>query len=494
MAEINGTVTPVMTVNGAVGVGGKQSNEGGSGISQSQLDATVQRVVSAAINAESERVNREIATLKEQARVQILPRVCFVDDDGAVEAKTVLFPWLQAQNVPYTFAIATGDTASGDPRFASWDDLRAMQADSRVSWSCHAVGDDVMTDYTAEEMGARYAQWRRDMAAHGLRSDATTVMYNHGSYVQDTIDRAVSKYFRYGFTVVKGINTAPLDAFHMKRVGLFPTDGSYTIAQAKTLVDQLVALQTGVVIFFTHAYYETFNLSGLTELVNYIRAKGVEIAPLEETLRLYEAAVSCECGDWVEAAGDPEYSKSLAQATSATSGQKVNNSSAQNCVMTVPVAGGKRIKASGTAYSNNGMVSWLDSEGRVIGCIWQAPDKSGDNARFSLELPVPYGAERVMVSGNSSRQLPRVEVLSTGSGGVSRQEFEDYKSQQFESIADAKEDSLPKSPANWEPWTVEEQAAARERIAIRTMTQEAYDLLPIDQRAGIIIITEEESV
>lgn len=40
-------------------------------------------------------------------------------------------------------------------------------------------------------------------------------------------------------------------------------------------------------------------------------------------------------------------------------------------------------------------------------------------------------------------------------------------------------------------WTPEEQAASRERQGIRTMTQESYDLLPLDQRTGIIIITEE---
>lgn len=392
----------------------------GGGITQEELDRAL-RQNSAADQAHADEA---VGDLAEKTGVKIRPRVCFVDDDGGAPVPTVLFPWMQEHDVPYCFAIATGDIETGGDSFASWADLRAMQADSRVSWSCHAINDDVMADYTPEQMEAKYQRWRRDMTAHGLRSDAITVMYNHGSSVQETIDKVVSKYFRYGFSTTKGINTAPFDSYHMLRVGLFPRDGSYTLAQAKVLVDQLVAVGTGIVVFFTHCYVESFDLDGLTELVEYIRAKGVEITGLEDALRLYDPKTACDCGEWVEVSGEPEYQKSIAKATSATAGQKVANSSDQNCVLTVQVSG-KRVRAAGTAYSDNGMISWLDAEGRVIGCIWQEPNKSGDNARFSLELAVPYGAAQVMVSGNSGRQLPRVEVLSSGSGGgVSHEELE----------------------------------------------------------------------
>lgn len=392
----------------------------GGGITREELDQAL-RQNSAADQAHTDEA---VSDLAEKTGVKIRPRVCFVDDDGGAPVPTVLFPWMQEHDVPYCFAIATGDIETGGDSFASWADLRAMQADSRVSWSCHAINDDVMADYTPEQMEAKYQQWRRDMTAHGLRSDAITVMYNHGSSVQETIDKVVSKYFRYGFSTTKGINTAPFDNYHMLRVGLFPRDGSYTLAQARSLVDQLVAVGTGIVVFFTHCYFESFDLDGLTELVEYIRAKGVEITGLEDALRLYDPKTACDCGDWVEVSGEPEYSCTIAQATSTNAGQKVANSSAQNCVLTVQVSG-KRVRAAGTAYSLNGMISWLDAGGRVIGCVWQEANKSGDNARFSLELPVPYGATAIMVSGNSGRRLPRVEVLSTGSGGgVSHEELD----------------------------------------------------------------------
>ena len=48
---------------------------------------------------------------------------------------------------------------------------------------------------------------------------------------------------------------------------------------------------------------------------------------------------------------------------------------------------------------------------------------------------------------------------------------------------------LPKSPADWEQWTAEEQAAARNNIGIHKVTQSEYDALT--DTSGIYIIVEE---
>lgn len=48
---------------------------------------------------------------------------------------------------------------------------------------------------------------------------------------------------------------------------------------------------------------------------------------------------------------------------------------------------------------------------------------------------------------------------------------------------------LPKSPANWEPWTADEQSSARNNIGIHKVTQSEYDALT--DTSGIYIIVEE---
>lgn len=50
-------------------------------------------------------------------------------------------------------------------------------------------------------------------------------------------------------------------------------------------------------------------------------------------------------------------------------------------------------------------------------------------------------------------------------------------------------DKLPKSPADWDEWSAEEQAAARGRMGIHTVTQAEYDALT--DTSGIYIIVED---
>ena len=405
----------------------------GGGVTREELDAALrqnsavdQAFASASAQAVADSTAERLAEIREDAHILNRPRIVFMDDDGGAQAYSVLYPWMQQHGVPYSFAISSGDVSASD-RFATWAQLQEMQTSPLVSWVCHSVGDDSMADYTAEQMAERYAQWRRDMASHGLKSDARAVAYNRGTSVQSTIDAVVSKFFRAGFTVTKGINAAPLDWFHLKRVGLFPSDGSYTLAQAKAQVDALADAETGFVCFFTHCYYPTFDLDGLTELVGYIRSKGIEISGVEDVIELYESMSGCECGEWTELPGNAETSRQLAKATSSAPGLPTTASTA-NAVLSVPLAPYptvRTIRASGTAYSLYGMISFVDVEGRLIGCKWQEDSKSGANAQFrDVEMSVPYGANAVLVAGNSGQLMPSVKAVVSGgiTGGITAEE------------------------------------------------------------------------
>lgn len=224
----------------------------------------------------------------------IPPVISFVDDDGTAPEYSVLYPWIQEQQVPYTFAIPVGCVGTniqqdGHRKYCSWEELTEMQKSDLVTYACHCVGDDVMTDYSAEEMEAILQTWFQRMEEHKLlgKSDKDpTYMYCHGSYDDEIVKDVVTKYFRAGFTVHKGINTTPFDSFHFDRVGLFPSSGDFTMEDAKAYVDD-VSEKGGWLIFFTHCYYKSFDLDGLTELVEYIRSKGIEIAGVEDVLDRY---------------------------------------------------------------------------------------------------------------------------------------------------------------------------------------------------------------
>lgn len=422
---------------GEKGEKGDKGDPGEGGVTPADLEK--------AIAEESKSTDSKLAEIREQTGIKIRPRISFVDDDGGAEIFSVLYPWMQQKNVPYTFAISVGDVG-GSSKFATWQQLQQMAQSSLVDFSCHAVNDDVMSDFTAEEMAAKYDQWRSDMAAHGLPSDASTVMYNHGSYVQSTIDAVVSKYFRFGFTVTKGINTDPFDNFHMKRVGLFPTDGSFTLAQAKDYVDQLAESGDGWLIFFTHCYYESFDLDGLTELVEYIRSKGILIDGVETVADLYEAKDEPdEPGEWKELeATETVYNTVIGKASGSAPGLKTSSSSSANCVSSYAVTPGSKLKITGTAYSQEsgsyGKYSFLRADGSLIRCDWWSEPKSGVNARFAVEDTAPDGAATLLVSGNSGQIMPNAEVWSSGgTGEVTKEDLEDLESRLSESILETKQ-------------------------------------------------------
>lgn len=415
------------------GAKGDKGDPGEGGVTPADLEK--------AIEEESKSTDSKLAEIREQTGIKIRPRISFVDDDGGAEIFSTLYPWMQQKKVPYTFAISVGDVG-GSSKFATWQQLQQMAQSNLVDFSCHAVNDDVMSDFTAEEMAAKYDRWRGDMAAHGLPSDASTVMYNHGSYVQSTIDAVVSNYFRLGFTVTKGINTSPFDNFHMKRVGMFPTDGSFTLAQAKAYVDQLAESGDGWLVFFTHCYYESFDLDGLTELVEYIRSKGITIDGVETVAALYAAKDEPEePGEWEELeATETVYNTVIGKASGSAPGLKTSSSSAANCVSSYNVTPGSKIKITGTAYSQDsgsfGKYSFLRADGSLIRCDWWSEPKSGVNASFAVEKTAPAGAATVLVSGNSGQLMPKAEVWSSGGGVATKKDLDDLESRFSESITE----------------------------------------------------------
>lgn len=391
------------------------SSEVGAASSES-VEELVQDVADVAEAVVS--VDEDVTVLKEHTRLEMPPLIAFVDDDGT-KSVLGLHDWMIQNNVPYTLAVSTGYIGDAEGRHLSWEDMRTLNADPLVSFSCHSTGDRVMSDYTAEEVEADIKLWRNDMVDHGLPGDVPTIMYNHGTVVDAYIDSVISKYFRYGFTVRKGVNTLPFNNYKMFRVGLFPSDESFTLDDAKSYVD--LVRDGGLLVFFTHCYYDTFSFEELTELVRYIRECGIEIEGLNNVVDRYRAFLGEDenAGDWQDIAVEITNSRSIGSATSSKPGQVITDSSASNCVTNaVPVASGSRILVGGTAYSLKGMVAFYDPEGKPIRCYWQEDSKSGDNAKFSFEVEVPQGAVSVVVAGNSTRQLPYVKKWIPAGSGV----------------------------------------------------------------------------
>lgn len=394
--------------------------------------------------------------VKKSAGQAIPPVISFVDDDSRVEIYTVLYPWLKQQNVPYCFAVPVG-SIGGNGLYVTWQQLAEMAGNSLVSFSCHCVGDDVMSELTVLQMDSIIRTWFSKMQENGLLSDrdkVRTYMYCHGVYSDPIVRAVVSRYFRAGFTVTKGINTTPFDSFHMKRVGLFPSNGSFSLSDAKAYVDEVFE-KGGWLVFFTHCYYDSFDLDGLTELVAYIRSKGVEIASVEDVLTQYGNMLDAGCFNksypdnpylvtdylgntyssdgpvmfdftgtptpvpgtvrWQEMELTTIQYRVIAKASSDSAGLPITSVS-ENLYVSEPVSleGLTKLKLTGYAISGYGQFSFLNAQGGLVECRWSAESVTGAKGIYEdVQVEIPAGAVSVIVAGSSLRQMPRLFALES---------------------------------------------------------------------------------
>ena len=223
-----------------------------------------------------------IHTALKEAAVQLPAAISFIDDDCRVEAYTVLWPVVQAKNVPY--AVACPPAQIGKDKFITKDQLLNM-----VNGGCevlsHHYKEDAMTQF---ESAANYeADVKKSLAAFtelGV-NEVDGVVYPNG-YRVDEYMPVVRKYFNVGFTIDRGINVPPVETCYMKRCELFPTNGLYTLDDAKKLVDS-VAVNGGWLIFMTHAWYTSFSASDLATLIEYITSKHIDIVGIKEGMEKF---------------------------------------------------------------------------------------------------------------------------------------------------------------------------------------------------------------
>lgn len=411
-------------------------------------------------------LSNEIADIRDALGIRQKARVVLMDDDGTLKEYTMLRLIAIDKKVPINFAIpvesiGSSATLNGERKYCNWDEIQEMALSPYISYSIH--GNTAMSaTMQPSEMEGILNNWFDSMKQYNaLPAVGTPIVHVYPTgAANDTIINEVIKPFERdgrkisaGLTVTKGTNYAinqyPWNRYKMYRCGLFPSDGSFTMEQAREYVDQL-AEQGGTIFFFTHCYYDSFNADEYRSFIDYIRAKGVEIVSAAEAITAYDKFVAAkegkqdettgETGEWVLTDDYQVYtSKAISYETSTPPGVLINHSSANNEVAVMNIQGYTRVRVSGTAYSRYGKASFLDEMNSMISCVWQDDNVSGTAAQFeNLILNVPANAATLLVSGNITRLDPKIEVWVSGGskGEVTKEDLEELESRFSESITE----------------------------------------------------------
>ena len=206
---------------------------------------------------------KRITRITDGGKEEVAATVSFIDDDCRSAAYATLFPLIKELDIPYTLACPPGKI--GADLYMTQEQLLEMY-NYGVTISCHTWAETNMDTLSKDQLEEnlkkcveKYREWEI--------TDVNSYAYTQGKYSVDNMS-VIKKYFDMGFLVDKGINTIPYESCYMRRVGLFPTDGSFSLADAKVYVDKLL----------------TFNATELKDLVSYIKGKSVQIIDVNEMI------------------------------------------------------------------------------------------------------------------------------------------------------------------------------------------------------------------
>mgnify|MGYP002520744443 FL=1 len=214
--------------------------------------------------------------------------VCFIDDDCRSEVMTKLLPTIRSLDIPYGFACPPNSI--GKSGYITLDNLKELAKNYNIL--CHHWNQEGMNTFSTK---SAYAENLEKCTAffeeNGIEVDG--ICYPNGLIRSSYMDE-VRKRYKYGFTVDRDSNSTPLQTYYIKRVECFPTNGMYGIEYLKKYVDQALKYKR-LVVFMTHCWYETFNTTVLTELVNYINEKELDILSPAEAFEKFGNII--EVGD-----------------------------------------------------------------------------------------------------------------------------------------------------------------------------------------------------
>lgn len=395
-----------------------------------------------------------IATFVNDAgREKVQSMVSFVDDDCRSDVYTVLFPLIKTLDIPYTLACPTGNI--GDSQYITEAQLKEMY-NYGLSIACHTVNQTNMDTVDRDQLRSILEQSLEDLAGWGI-DDVRTYAYCQGKYTVDNI-QVVKEFFDAGFLTDKGINQIPYESYYLRRVGLFPSTGSFTLAQAKEYVDELAG-SGGWLIFMTHCYTDTFSSSELSELVNYVKSKSIEIVDVNEALdrtgnvievghykkndlesghyfvvdslgRMHTDSVTGNSGEAIELVDlvlneGHQIGKETSSANKGKDIEMTSGNTTHVVSQPVDVTDCASVIITGWAYSGYGIYSFLDSSGECVSALWSTHSLAeGADSVENQEVSVPKGASTIIIAGHKDYIMPALKkVKSSGSDSGSGESY-----------------------------------------------------------------------
>jgi peptidoglycan/xylan/chitin deacetylase (PgdA/CDA1 family) len=288
-------VTGSITVFALTAAQGTQAFEvwadetGSAGLSNAALDTRINNVESSLAQKATQIETTSQQSMKSKYREieTINTYMVIIDDDGAKSVLTKLKPISDEKGVPFVAAIPfKATTPDGKMTDQQIFDLQT------AGWEITAHGYnhthlDVLSDSALE---FELAENKKYLESIGCK--VTNMVYPYGNN-NAKVRSMASKYYNCAAQVGDGINTLPIDNFHINRVALgsFFDDNNVnntgTLTYYKAKLDEAIA-KKGLIVYMTHCWHADHTETQqqhLRDLIDYAKAQGVKIVTLEEAFQ-----------------------------------------------------------------------------------------------------------------------------------------------------------------------------------------------------------------
>ena len=290
-AEITGA-TPNLTLNLGIPKGDK-GDKGDAGSGGTATSADIEPIINSASNVQKSQYNAK----------PIRPLISFTDDDGKAGVYTKWLPILQEKNIPLSLCIITGNVGKGG--YLTWEQIKELQDTYGCEILSHTVTHgNINTHETNKTWIEELKQSKNDLMQHGL--NVRGFAYPNGGYwgtKEGLVDGTTNGFwmtglfYDYGITTGSTMNIHPITTnmgIDRAGIGSYAAEGRFdTLENIKARVDECYD-QNGWLIFMTHiddtAHTDEDNQM-LRDLIDYIKAKGIDIVTLSEGFELFGNAV-----------------------------------------------------------------------------------------------------------------------------------------------------------------------------------------------------------
>lgn len=243
------------------------------------------------LNLDDEEMTSEDVTVK-----LIKPSFVFVDDDGHANVFHYTFQWAKQNNCPITIALPTKIIRNSDGRnFITVVQAQEMYNSGLVTIGSHTYNHNPNL-LECEDVNYELSKSLSDLTEWGF--DVNSIFYPNGA-INDYVLQKTALYYKYGFLAggsssrpqYERVNLFINDPFQIKRMSIPCPATAQQIDNIKNAIDYAIT-NNGFIVFMTHIRTPKDDaeedIGNYTDILNYIRAKGYDIEPLNVVLNRFD--------------------------------------------------------------------------------------------------------------------------------------------------------------------------------------------------------------